>query len=75
MFNVNIQRLLTSNSAGLGAALMAAQAVTKANWNDLHDVFSKANPAIIEPNARNSAVYDQILPEFGRRLQDAFDLD
>jgi xylulokinase len=75
VFNVNIQRLLTSNSAGLGAALMAAQGVTKADWNDLHDVFSKANSASIEPNAKNSAVYNQILPEFGRRLQDAFDLD
>jgi len=74
VFNVNIQRLLTSNSAGLGAALMAAQGVTKSGWNDLYEVFSKTNQVIIEPNAKNSAVYDQILPKFSRHLKDAFDL-
>jgi len=74
VFNAKIQRLPVSSSAGLGAALMAAQGVTKADWNDLHDVFSRANSAIIQPNTENTAVYDQILPEFGRHLKDAFDL-
>ncbi len=65
IFNTKVERLETGNSAGLGAAMRAAQGSGKADWKSLTEKF--CNPAVgrkVEPNPDNARVYKKMLPAY-----------
>jgi len=65
VFNARLERLETGNSAGLGAAMRAAESVAGAGWADLTAAFSKPVPGRdVKPVPDNVAVYAEMLPRF-----------
>ncbi|MDT8389308.1 MAG: FGGY family carbohydrate kinase [Lentisphaeria bacterium] len=65
VFNARVERLETGNSAGLGAALRAAQGVGAADWEALTQAFCKpVEGQDVVPSPANAAVYAQMLPVF-----------
>jgi len=73
-FGAKLQRLAVSNSAGLGAALMAAHGAAGTEWDALFDAFAKPTPGVVEPAAGSAEVYDKASKVFGERLEAAFGL-
>ena len=72
VFGARMVRLSISNSASLGAALMAAQAVTNRRWEDLYAVFSAASPGGIDPDLSQAKIYEKLAGEFRRRLCECY---
>ena len=65
VFSARVERLTTGNSAALGAAIMAAQAVSKVSWLELTQAFCKAIPdGDLEPVPDNVATYARAIPAF-----------
>ena len=59
VFQATVQRLQTGNSAALGAALRAANAVAGATWEDLAAAFCRPRPGMdVCPNPDRAAAYD-----------------
>ena len=71
VFNARLERLETENSAGLGAALRAAQAAGAADWASLTAAFCRpAAGQSVSPIPANVETYRRHLPrfaEFARR--------
>lgn len=70
VFNARVERLKTGNSAGLGAAMRAAQGVGAADWETLTQAFCKpvAGQDVI-PIPANTAVYADMLPVYAEFAQ------
>lgn len=65
VFNAEVERLETGNSAGLGAAMRAAQAVGAADFALLTAKFCAPVPGKnVPPKAGNAAVYRDVLPRY-----------
>ncbi|OPZ31498.1 MAG: Xylulose kinase [Lentisphaerae bacterium ADurb.BinA184] len=65
VFNARLERLETENSAGLGAALRAAQATGAGEWQRLTDAFCRPVAGqSVSPLAANVEVYRRQLPAF-----------
>jgi xylulokinase len=65
VFNARIERLDVANSAALGAAMRAAQAVESLSWDELTARFCRCDAArSIAPEPQNVAVYQALLPVF-----------
>ncbi len=65
VFGTRVERLETGNSAGLGAALRAAQGMGVDNWRGLAATFCKpASGQTVEPIPEHVAVYRKMLPTF-----------
>lgn len=65
VFQAQIEQLTSTDSAGLGAALRAANAVTKIPFKTLFKQFTVAK-AIILPNPDNAAIYDKALQAYAK---------
>ncbi len=63
VFQARIERITVSDSAGLGAAMRAANAVENIPFSDLETMFAQTLDAT-EPNPANVQVYDQALEAF-----------
>ena len=75
VFDAEIERLETGNSAGLGAAMRAAQAVGAADWPELSQVFCKpAAGRNLRPIPANVRTYAERLPEFAE-FADSYEKD
>jgi len=65
VFDARVERLETGNSAGLGAAMRAAQGAGAADWAHLTEAFCKPVPGQdVDPRPANVAVYRDMLPRF-----------
>ncbi len=65
VFNARVERLATGNSAALGAALRAAQAVAGADWASLTATFCKPSAeAEIVPDPSHAEVYAALRAEY-----------
>lgn len=65
VFDSRVERLQTGNSAGLGAALRAAQAVAGIDWGTLGERFCGAVPGRdVYPVPAHVQVYEKLLPLF-----------
>jgi xylulokinase len=65
VFDASVERLEVGNSAALGAALRAAQALEKLPWDEVSARFCRCDVArTLTPNRRNVAVYQALLPAF-----------
>lgn len=65
VFDAEVERLETGNSAGLGAAMRAAQAVGAGWWPTLTTAFCRPVPGQnVLPHDGNVAVYRDMLPKF-----------
>ena len=68
VFQAPVERLDVSNSAALGAAIIAAVAAGH-DWNSLQSVFCQAEPgAVLLPDPALAAVYHDALPRFAALL-------
>lgn len=63
VFQASIEQITVTDSAGLGAAMRAANAVAGISFADLGSAFA-GTLAVTEPNPANAAVYDRALQEF-----------
>ncbi len=63
VFQVEIETIAVSNSAGLGAAIRAANAAGGIAFNTLNEQFCKT-VELIRPNAANASIYDRLLEEY-----------
>lgn len=70
VFDAPLQRLAgVANSAALGAALRAANAVEDLEWQELFADFSAPDPAVAAtPRPEAKAVYDRMATDFQARL-------
>lgn len=65
VFDARVERLSAGNSAALGAALRAAQAVAHATWADLSAAFCQpVAGAAVTPVADHVATYQAMLPRY-----------
>lgn len=65
VFAARVERLETGNSAALGAALRAANAVSGTGWDELSECFCRAVPGMdVLPVQANAAVYRDLLPRY-----------
>jgi xylulokinase len=65
VFDSVIERLETGNSAGLGAAMRAAQAAGAASWEQLSQMYSRpVRGKDVTPIPENVEVYRKMLPEY-----------
>ncbi len=75
IFAAPVCRLLNAdNSAALGAALRAANAVTGVSWETLAKTFCHTSPPK-QPRYDYNKIYRQKLPQFSEALQKTFALD
>jgi len=63
VFQAQIEKIAITDSAGLGAALRAANAVTKVPFHKLFEQFT-ASKEIIKPNRNNAAIYAEALEKY-----------
>jgi xylulokinase len=63
VFQVQIETIAIPDSAGLGAALRAANAVAKVPFSELFEQFT-ASKEIIKPNPVNKTVYEDALKRY-----------
>lgn len=63
VFQARIEKIAISDSAGLGAALRAANAVDSVPFGELYDKFT-ATKEIIYPDKNNAAVYKDALKRY-----------
>jgi xylulokinase len=63
VFQAQIEKIAITDSAGLGAALRAANAVAKIPFHKLFEQFT-ASREIILPNPDNKAIYDNALKKY-----------
>ncbi len=67
VFRARVERLSTGNSAGLGAAMRAAQATTNTSWSRLNELFCRPAPdQTVEPIPAQADIYDEMRTEFAR---------
>jgi xylulokinase len=65
VFNATVERLEVDNSAALGAAMRAAQALEGLSWDELTSRFCRCDVTrTVTPNRQNVAVYKALLPVF-----------
>lgn len=65
VFDARVERLAAGNSAALGAALRAAQAVTGCAWEGLSSTFCKPEPgSAVQPDPAAVAVHRAQLPRY-----------
>ena len=65
VFDARVERLDTGNSAGLGAAMRAANAVSGFGWAELTAGFCTPTAGMaVTPVPENVAVYERLLPEY-----------
>jgi xylulokinase len=72
VFGARLRRLAVSNSAGLGAALMAAHGAAGIAWTSLYDQFARPAPKAIEPDATAAAQYERLAATFREKLTETF---
>ncbi len=72
VFGARMVRLRVSNSAGLGAALMAAQGRTGAAWAELFGAFAAPMPGAVEPDAGQAATYEDLAARFRDKLKECY---
>ena len=73
VFQAKLQRLAVGNSAALGGAVRAAQAVTGRSYADLAARFSAPDPAVvITPNAKTAPVYEAQMRKWQQFLEASF---
>jgi len=65
VFQAEIETISVTNSAGLGAAMRAANAVEKIAFCSLFECFCQAQDKVM-PNPENKAIYDIMLEEYAR---------
>lgn len=63
VFQAEIETIAVRNSAGLGAAIRAANAVAKIPFEDLYGKFC-ATVETVQPHAELAPLYDQMLKDF-----------
>ncbi len=63
VFQARLEKIAVADSAALGAALRAANAVGTCAWAELYAMFAAATETV-EPNPGNAAVYDAALAAF-----------
>jgi xylulokinase len=63
VFQAQIEKIAITDSAGLGAALRAANAVAKVPFHELFEQFT-ASKEIIQPNPENKAIYEDALKRY-----------
>ena len=63
VFQAQIEKIAITDSAGLGAALRAANAVAKVPFHELFEQFT-ASKEIIQPNPENKAIYEEALKRY-----------
>lgn len=63
VFNTSVERIGVSDSAALGAAMIAANAVNGEAWNELSAGFAASRP-VANPDPESAAVYARMLPEY-----------
>lgn len=63
VFQAQIEKIAITDSAGLGAALRAANAVAQVPFHKLFEQFTAAKEIIL-PNPGNAAIYDKALKEY-----------
>jgi len=63
VFQAQIEKIAITDSAGLGAALRAANAIAKVPFHKLFDQFT-ASKEIISPNPGNTAIYSDALKRY-----------
>lgn len=63
VFQAQIEKIAITDSAGLGAALRAANAVAKTPFQKLFEKFT-ASKEIILPNPNNAKIYDKALKKY-----------
>ena len=63
VFQARIERITVSDSAGLGAAMRAANAVANIPFSELEKMFAQTLDAT-EPNSDNAVIYDKALEAF-----------
>lgn len=68
VFQAQIEKIAITDSAGLGAALRAANAVAKVPFSKLFEQFT-ASKEIIKPNPENKAVYEEALKRYAELEQ------
>jgi xylulokinase len=67
VFNARVERLSTGNSAGLGAAMRAAQGIGAGDWATLTEAYSTTETGgAVEANPENVKVYDSMIAEFAK---------
>jgi len=65
VFNARVERLETENSAALGAAMRAANAVAGIGWEELTAAFCGAVEGMdVAPDSAGVSVYDGMLPAY-----------
>ena len=68
VFQAQIEKIAITDSAGLGAALRAANAVTQVSFHKLFEQFT-ASKEIILPNLDKSIIYDKALKKYAELEQ------
>ncbi len=63
VFQAQIEKIVITDSAGLGAALRAANAISKIPFHKLFEQFT-ASKEIIQPNPENRTVYEDALKRY-----------
>jgi xylulokinase len=63
VFQARIERITVTDSAGLGAAMRAVNAVANVPFSELEKMFAQTLDAT-EPNSNNAEVYDKALEAF-----------
>lgn len=74
VWGVDLVRLQTSNSAALGAAMMAAQGATGTAWEDLFAVFAAPVPGETKAQAACAPVYADLERRYREKLQECYGL-
>jgi xylulokinase len=65
VFGARVERLEVGNSAALGAALRAAQAVAGVSWAELTSAFCRPAPGMdVTPVAAHTKAYSELIPRF-----------
>lgn len=65
VFQTEIEQIAVSDSAGIGAALRAANGIEKIPLSDLYILFTRT-VAKTMPNTANAAIYDNALDEYDK---------
>jgi len=65
VFQAQIEKIAITDSAGLGAALRAANAVAKVPFTELFELFTAATEIIL-PNSGNTKIYDNALKRYAK---------
>ncbi|MCH2175584.1 MAG: carbohydrate kinase [Lentisphaeria bacterium] len=70
VFGATLKRLSTANTAAMGAAFMAAENAGAMSYEELFEKFCKVDPEFIEPNPQSTQIFETLLPQFEKHLED-----